>query len=73
MRCSSFCRPAPLLMRRLDQEAAAMMSISPGMNARHAGGYFSREDYYLTRIFCRRAVWVFPALKKQDHQAVTDL
>lgn len=24
-----------------------MMSISPGMSAGHAGGYFSREDYYL--------------------------
>ncbi|WP_224961762.1 MobF family relaxase [Geomonas subterranea] len=24
-----------------------MMSISPGMTAGHAGGYFSREDYYL--------------------------
>ena len=24
-----------------------MMSVSPGMGAGHAGGYFSREDYYL--------------------------
>ena len=25
------------------------MSLSPGMSAGHAGGYFSREDYYLQR------------------------
>jgi len=28
-----------------------MMSLSPGMSAGHAGGYFSREDYYLQREY----------------------
>jgi len=34
------------------QGAAAMMSLSPGMSAGHAGAYFSRECYYLQGEGC---------------------
>ncbi len=34
-----------------------MMSVSPGMAAGQAGGYFSREDYYLQGLEEESSFW----------------